>query len=169
MINSFEADVVRDVFTRYHNGEKLSEIINRLNRDGVKTKAGSTFNMNSVARIIRNEKYIGKVTVNDVVYTNVVPAIVDERLFRECNEMMDEHKHKQRECTAEKPYNLSDKWFCGYCGSMMTAETAQARRAKSITTTSVLIVSAIRLPAARRVTNKRIWKTLCSTLRWTTY
>ena len=130
VINSFEADVVRDVFQRYKNGEKLSEIINRLNRDGVKTKAGSAFNMNSVARIIRNEKYIGKITVNDVVYTNVVPAIVDERLFRECNEMMDEHKHKQRECTAEKPYILSGKLFCGYCGSMMTAETGTSKTGK---------------------------------------
>ena len=130
VINSFEADVVRDVFQRYKNGEKLSEIINRLNRDGVKTKAGSAFNMNSVARIIRNEKYIGKVTVNDVVYTNVVPAIVDERLFRECNELMDEHKHKQRECTAEKPYILSGKLFCGYCGSMMTAETGTSKTGK---------------------------------------
>ena len=130
VINSFEADVVRDVFQRYKNGEKLSEIINRLNRDGVKTKAGSAFNINSIARIIRNEKYIGIVRSNGNVYTNVVPAIVDERLFRECNEMMDEHKHKQRECTAEKPYILSGKLFCGYCGSMMTAETGTSKTGK---------------------------------------
>ena len=130
VINSFEADVVRDVFTRYHNGEKLSEIIDRLNRYGIKTKAGSAFNMNSVARMIRNEKYIGLVRSNGNVYTNVVPAIVDERLFRECNEMMDEHKHKQRECKAEKPYILSGKLFCGYCGSMMTAEAGTSKTGK---------------------------------------
>lgn len=130
VINSFEADVVRDVFNRYKNGEKLNDIINRLNRDGIKTKAGSAFNMNSVARMIRNEKYIGLVRSNGNVYTNVVPAIVDERLFRECNEMMDEHKHKQRECKAEKPYILSGKLFCGYCGSMMTAEAGTSKTGK---------------------------------------
>lgn len=130
VVNSFEADVVRDVFNHYKNGEKLNDIINRLNRDGIKTKAGSAFNMNSVARMIRNEKYIGLVRSNGNVYTNVVPAIVDERLFRECNEMMDEHKHKQRECKAEKPYILSGKLFCGYCGSMMTAEAGTSKTGK---------------------------------------
>ena len=59
-INSYEADIVRDIFTRYKNGEKAKEIIARLNGQGIKTKAGSSFNMNSLARIIRNEKYIGK-------------------------------------------------------------------------------------------------------------
>ena len=130
VVNSFEADVVRDVFNRYKNGEKLNDIINRLNRDGIKTKAGSAFNMNSVARMIRNEKYIGLVRSNGNVYTNVVPAIVDERLFRACNEMMDEHKHKQRECKAEKPYILSGKLFCGYCDSMMTAEAGTSKTGK---------------------------------------
>lgn len=130
VINSFEADIVRDVFNRYKNGEKLNDIINRLNRDGIKTKAGSEFNMNSIARMIRNEKYIGIVRSNGNVFTNVVPAIVDKRLFRECNEMMDEHKHKQRECKAEKPYILSGKLFCGYCGSMMTAEAGTSKTVK---------------------------------------
>ena len=130
VINSFEADVVRDVFNRYKNGEKLNDIINILNRDGIKTKAGSAFNMNSVARMIRNEKYIGIVRSNGNIYTNIVPAIVEEKLFRECNEMMDEHKHKQRECKAEKPYILSGKLFCGYCGSMMTAEAGTSKTGK---------------------------------------
>ena len=68
-INSYEADIVRDIFTRYKNGEKAKEIIARLNGQGIKTKAGSSFNMNSLARIIRNEKYIGKVTSHGTVYT----------------------------------------------------------------------------------------------------
>lgn len=84
-INSYEADIVRDIFTRYKNGEKAKEIIARLNGQGIKTKAGSSFNMNSLARIIRNEKYIGKVTSHGTVYTNVIPPIVDEELFYECN------------------------------------------------------------------------------------
>lgn len=68
-------------FTRYKNGEKAKEIIARLNGQGIKTKAGSSFNMNSFARIIRNEKYIGKVTSHGTVYTNVIPPIVDENFL----------------------------------------------------------------------------------------
>ena len=129
-INSYEADIVRDIFTRYKNGEKAKEIIARLNGQGIKTKAGSSFNMNSLARIIRNEKYIGKVTSHGTVYTNVIPPIVDEELFYECNVIMDKHKHKPRDSKSEQPYILSGKLFCGFCGSLMTAETGTSHTGK---------------------------------------
>lgn len=96
----------------------------------VKTKAGSSFNMNSLARIIRNEKYIGKVTSHGTVYTNVIPPIVDEELFYECNVIMDKHKHKPRDSKSEQPYILSGKLFCGFCGSLMTAETGTSHTGK---------------------------------------
>ena len=129
-VNQSEAEVVRDIFRWYQNGEKINDIIERLNRDGVKTKVGSKFNMSYISRIIRNEKYIGIFRSNGTVYTDVVPPIIDEKLFRECNRMMDEHKHKQRECKAEKPYILSGKLFCGYCGGLMTAETGTSKTGK---------------------------------------
>ena len=129
-VNQSEAEVVRDIFRRYQNGEKINDIIERLNRDGVKTKVGSKFNMSYISRIIRNEKYIGIFRSNGTVYTDVVPPLIDEKLFRECNRMMDEHKHKQRECKAEKLYILSGKLFCGYCGSLMTAETGTSKTGK---------------------------------------
>ena len=34
-INTYEADIVRDMFTRYKNGEKAKEIIARLNGQGI--------------------------------------------------------------------------------------------------------------------------------------
>lgn len=37
-INPLEATVVRDIFTRYRNGEKAKDIIARLNASGIKTK-----------------------------------------------------------------------------------------------------------------------------------
>ncbi len=126
-INTFEADTVRDMFERYKNGEKGKEIIDRLNAQGIKTKAGSSFNMNSFARIIRNEKYIGRVVSGDTVYPEVIPAIVDYDTFAECNRIMDEHKHKQREVYVEKPYILSGKLYCGYCNSLMTAESGTSK------------------------------------------
>lgn len=122
-VNPAEAEIVRDIFERYKNGEKGKEIIDRLNKQGVKPKNSNNFTMNAFARIIRNEKYIGKITIDGILYPDVVPPIVDERLFKECNIKMDEHKHRQRETKSEKPYILSGKMFCGYCGSAMTAET----------------------------------------------
>lgn len=129
-INTYEADIVRDMFTRYKNGEKAKEIIDRLNAQGIKTKAGSPFNMNSFARIIRNEKYIGVYNSHGVIYENVIPPIVDEKLFFDCNAIMDEHKHKPRATKSGKPYILSGKLFCGYCGNLMTAETGTSQTGK---------------------------------------
>ena len=86
--------------------------------------------MNSLARIIRNEKYIGKVTSHGTVYANVIPPIVDEELFYECNVIMDKHKHKPRDSKSEQPYILSGKLFCGFCGSLMTAETGTSHTGK---------------------------------------
>lgn len=129
-INTYEADIVRDMFTRYKNGEKAKEIIDRLNAQGIKTKAGSPFNMNSFARIIRNEKYIGVYNSHGVIYENVIPPIVDEKLFFDCNAIMDEHKHKPRATKSGKPYVLSGKLFCGFCGSLMTAETGTSHTGK---------------------------------------
>lgn len=129
-INKAEAEVVRGIFKRYKNGEKMIDIVARLKRDGIKTKKGSYLDMNLVWRMIRNEKYIGVVRSNEKVYTDVIPAIVDEGLFRECNRIMDGHKHKSRECKAEKPYILSGKLFCGYCGSFMIAEAGTSKTGK---------------------------------------
>lgn len=126
-INPLEATVVRDIFTRYRNGEKAKDIIARLNTPGIKTKSGKKFSMSQLARIIRNEKYMGIVNVDGKVYTNVIPPIVDENLFRECNLIMDLHKHKQRKNYDEQPYILSGKLFCGYCESAITAETGTSK------------------------------------------
>ncbi|MDR0855913.1 MAG: recombinase family protein [Clostridiales bacterium] len=121
-VNEREAGLIRDIFTRYKNGEKAMDIINRLNNAGIKTKCGGQFDKNTVARIIRNEKYRGKVVSRGKVYAEVIPPIVDERLFEACNFIMDGHKHKQRVIVEEKPYILSGKLHCGYCNSLMTAE-----------------------------------------------
>ena len=126
-VNDRESMIVNDIFIRYKNGEKAKEIIDRLNNQGIKNKQGTKLTMNFLTRLIRNEKYIGRITIDEVVYKNVVPPIIDEKLFYECNEMMDMHKHKPRDCKADKPYILSGKLYCGYCNNAMTAETGTSQ------------------------------------------
>lgn len=129
-VNPLEAVVVKDIFTRYRNGEKAKDIINRLNATGIKTKSGKKFTMSQLSRIIRNEKYTGIVRTDGNLYTNVIPPIVDAKLFKECNLIMDSHKHKQRKNYDEQPYILSGKLFCGYCDSAITAETGTSKTGK---------------------------------------
>ena len=129
-VNDAEADIVRDIFNRYKNGEKAKEIVKLLNHTGIKTKCSAKFNMNGIARMIRNEKYVGKVVSGGSVYCDVIPPIVDDRTFKACNLIMDEHKHKQRVVVEEKPYILSGKLNCGHCKSLMTAEAGTSKTGK---------------------------------------
>ena len=130
VINPEEAEIVRDVFNRYRNGEKGKSIVDRLNSQSIKPKNGKAFTMTGICRMIRNEKYIGIVTVDGTTYPDVVPPIVDKRLFKECNLIMDGHKHRQREVYHENPYILSGKMYCGYCGNTITAETGTSHNGR---------------------------------------
>ena len=130
VVNPEEAEIVRDVFNRYRNGEKGKSIVDRLNSQGIKPKNGKAFTMTGICRMIRNEKYIGIVTVDGTTYPDVVPPIVDKRLFKECNLIMDGHKHRQREVYHENPYILSGKMYCGYCGNTITAETGTSHNGR---------------------------------------
>lgn len=130
LVNEFEAGIIRNCFERYKNGEKVQTIIERLNAQGIKTKVGSTWTHNHLARLIRNQRYIGKATIDGILYASLFPAIVDDKTFEACNLMMDEHKHKQRIIETVNPYILSGKVFCGACGAPMTAEKGTSHTGK---------------------------------------
>lgn len=121
-INQEEAAIVREIFERYRYGEKAKSIANWLNGIGVRNKSGSQFTVNSVARVIRQTKYKGIIEFEGRVYTNVVPAIVDEKTWADCNRILDNQRHKQQCCKEHSDYILSGKLFCGNCGTLMTDE-----------------------------------------------
>ncbi len=61
-INEEEARIVRRIFKMYtEEGEGCLAIANLLNAEGERTKRGCLWSQNAIARIIRNEIYIGKV------------------------------------------------------------------------------------------------------------
>lgn len=124
VINEIESSIVKQVFEDYANGKKAQEIVDDLNNKGLKTKYNRKWTLNIIAKMLRNTKYIGKCEINGVEYDNVFPPIVDETIFKRCNDIMDTHKHRQRkEINSEDIYILSGKLYCGECGYLMTAET----------------------------------------------
>lgn len=124
VINEEESAIVRQVFEGYANGKKAQEIVDDLNNKGLKTKYGRVWTLNIIAKMLRNPKYIGRCIINEVEYDNVFPPIVDKKIFKQCNDIMDSHKHRQRkEIDDEDIYILSGKLYCGKCGYLMTAET----------------------------------------------
>lgn len=142
-----EAAIVRRIFREYADGRSYREIIEGLNRDGLKTKRGSSFGANSLHDLLHNEKYIGVLTYGAMPYRedgtrnthqksgadvirieDAVPAIVDKELFQKVQDKMAANKRQQGGRPPHKrEYPLKGKVFCAECKSAMTVSTSQKK------------------------------------------
>lgn len=59
-----EADIVRDIFSRFNHGAGLFPIAKHLNEQGIRTHRGNPFENRTVEYILRNPVYIGKLRWN---------------------------------------------------------------------------------------------------------
>ena len=142
-----EAAIVRRIFREYADGLSYREIIEGLNRDGLKTKRGSSFGANSLHDLLRNEKYIGVLVYgaspyredgtrnthskdgSDVIrIEDAIPAIIDKELFQKVQKKMALNKRQQGGRPPQKrDYPLKGKVFCAECKSAMTISTSQKK------------------------------------------
>lgn len=120
VINEAEAEVVREIFQRFRDGEKYAEICEDLNNRGIKTSHKSKYNRSSLSRMLQNERYIGTFIYKDQRTPDVIPAIVDKTLFWEVQRIMDTNTSKKKTYrkTENGIYILTGKIFCE-CGSPM--------------------------------------------------
>ena len=106
-----EAEVVRQIFNRYNNGESLLSISNVLTEQQVYYfEDKHQWNKNMVARILENGKYIGE---------QAYPSIVSQYVFETANKSKSERGRQKIEGTAEVEY-LRGFLFCACCGRKMT-------------------------------------------------
>lgn len=143
VIDEKEAAIVRRIFEEYDSGKSYREILEGLNRDGLRTKRGSPFGTNSLHDLLCNEKYIGTLVYNahakgksphgqerkDVIrQEDAFPAIVPKDMFFRVKAKMLENKRAQAGRPASvRVYPLKGKVFCGSCGCSMCV-----RRSKTI-------------------------------------
>lgn len=80
-IDETQAAVVRKIFDDYIHNVRQKDIIAALNSKGVTTQYGKPFNANKISRILHDKRYIGIVEADDTNYTDIVPAIVDKKVF----------------------------------------------------------------------------------------
>lgn len=116
-----EAKIVRDIFEFYGDGHSLRHIQEYLQEKGVKTRRGKDFSIQTLARILGNDFYIGTLRYktegyDDIVMENTVPAIVPPHLWNN----VAERKAADKKVTPRKHkelYALTGKIECGMCGS----------------------------------------------------
>ena len=124
VVNPKTAPIAKEIFERYANGETETEIIKWLNDTGIQTTMKRPFTKNSLAVLLHNEKYIGVYTFKDVVRVEGgVPAIIDKDLFDKVQELMKVNHRAPSHTWTHREYILTDKLFCGKCGSPMVGES----------------------------------------------
>ena len=91
-----------------------------LNAQGLRTRKGTVFSTNSLNRLLKNKKYIGVYTYNnEVSIEHAIPPIVDEDLFYKVQELLKYNQRAAAHKKAKVDYLLTEKLFCGKCGTMM--------------------------------------------------
>ncbi len=147
-VNAYEAEIVRTIFSMFLNGCGYSEILNKLNINGYKTKRGESFSKTSIHSILRNEKYTGVYIYNRsapkspngkrnghkykdpseiIRIDGGMPQIISKEDFDGVQKMLSTRKKNGAKNTAKETYLLSGKIKCGVCGSSYAGNSRKAQ------------------------------------------
>lgn len=117
------APVVLEIFTRYDQGATMKEIMEEMRQKGVTTVRGKKIDLNFMARLLKNRKYIGEYSYRNIVTPGGIPAIVPQDLFDRVQQRLAVNRKAPARHKAEDDYLLTTKLFCGTCGAMMVGES----------------------------------------------
>ena len=118
------APIVRIIFDMYASGATISEVTSYLNAQGIRTTRKQPFTKNSLTKMLKNEKYIGIYAYKDLVRVEGgVPAIIDKATFDKVQELLKVNRRAPSHTWTKFEYLLTDKLFCGHCGSPMVGES----------------------------------------------
>lgn len=136
-INPEEADWVKVIFEKtVKDGYGSFRIANYLNKLGVKTHNGSKFQCNTIIRILRNKLYCGYMVSGETVSPQLKDLqIIDEKLFVQAQQILDEREKKNDEnrkiaYQTKSSALLSGIMYCAHCGGKLTAITHTDRRTR---------------------------------------
>lgn len=138
VVNDFEAAYVRKMFNCALNREGFKELIEEMQRAGIKGKRGKPIKYPQVYSILRNEKYTGVYLYsmneekerdarhskpNAIRIEDALPAIIDKKQFEEVQKIMSERKQVGRNITE---YLCSGLVYCS-CGAKMHGFTSRKK------------------------------------------
>ena len=126
-IDPLTVPFVVEAFKRYAEGATMKEVMDWLNRQGVKTGKNHAFTYNSVHTLLTNRRYMGENRFQDIIMPDTVPVIIEKELFDRVQEKMAKNRRAPARHKAEDDYLLTTKLFCGMCGSMMFGECGTGR------------------------------------------
>ena len=126
-INEFEAEIIREIFTKFANGQTGKSIANSLIERGIRTDTGHYIDAKKLYKIIENPKYVGKVKHGDTIYTNIYPAIVDEETWNKVQAIRNANKFAPGRKKEIFDFILSGKFVCCHCHHLMIGESGTSK------------------------------------------
>lgn len=123
-----EAEIVREIFRRVKDGDRLIDIIDDLNTRGITTKKGKPWNRSSFNQILSNERYTGVYIYRDIRIPGGIPQIISPELFDTVQCILHLKPNARKDTSGTTPqrrrrdngiYLLTGKLFCGHCKSPM--------------------------------------------------
>jgi len=128
VIDPATAPTVKLIYNKYQSGETMSEIIRYLNANGFTNRKGIPFSKNSLPAILSNERYTGTYIYKDIIrQENAIPAIISKEQFEEVQKMKIINKRMPSHKWSYSEYLLTDKLYCGECGSSMIGRSGYGK------------------------------------------
>ena len=127
-VDPVKAPVIREIYTQFDAGERITDIRKSLNDRGLRTGRGVPFTIGGVSQILKNRKYIGEYRYSKVVIPDGIPAIIDKELFERVQRRMKANQKAPARAKATEEYLLTTKLFCGTCGRIMAGESGKGSK-----------------------------------------
>ena len=123
------APIVKEIFTRYADGEKIIDLVRDLNARGIRARRGAKFLRSSIVHILENKTYSGDYYYGDTLVSDAVVPLVDRETFNRAQQNKDKNRRAPAaNRTPESPCLLLHKVFCGECGHNIIGACGSSRK-----------------------------------------
>ena len=131
IINTEEAEQVREIFSLYLENKSLSQTAKELNRLGYTTKkwttrkntvqGGKEFDKKRVHSVLTNSTYIGKTKYGDEFFEGIHDAIVESGTWKKTQQLLLQNSRNggASENNSLQPVLLRGLLYCSNCGHQM--------------------------------------------------
>jgi len=117
VVNKKEAEIVRLIFEIYIETGSIVKVYDLLKEKNIKNRNGKRFRKPSIAYILRNVVYSGKIKHNEQIYQGIHQSIISEEFFELAQKT---HKKRIKKYRIYKNYLFGGLVNCKNCGSKMT-------------------------------------------------
>jgi site-specific DNA recombinase len=119
--DEFEKEVVKKLFELYADNYSLKYLQDYTKSIGAAARSGKPFSIQTIARMLRNDFYVGVLRYNaqghePIVVHDIIPPIIDKVLWDRV-----QHRHSSQRLVRPRKhkdlYSLTGKIVCGECGA----------------------------------------------------